>query len=67
MKNLKGGIEELVFNQYELLFKDYKGYDIGGINTDFLSSKRKSFIIEKSPELFDKLRSLSCMFHVLIL
>ena len=28
-------IEELVFDQYELLFKNYKGYSRGGINTKY--------------------------------
>ena len=48
-------IEKLVFDQYELLFKDYKGYSISGVNTDLISPKMKSFMIEKEEELVNRI------------
>ena len=48
------GIQHIVFNHYEVLFKNYKGYDLGGINTYLLSTKIKSYILEKNPELNSK-------------
>ena len=52
------GIEELVFDQYAELFKNYKGYDAGGINTYSLSTKIKKYIIEKNTVLIPKIRDL---------
>lgn len=49
-------IEKLVFDQYELLFKNYKGYSVSGINTDLLTSKLKSYIIDNKEGLVSKIQ-----------
>ena len=44
-------IENLVFDQYDSLFRNYKGYSVGDFNTELLSPKLKSFIIDKNEDL----------------
>ena len=52
------GIENLVFNQYEQIFLDYKGYSVGGLNLYPLSDKLKSFIFGITKELKAKIVDL---------
>lgn len=49
-------IETLLFDQYELLFKNYKGYSVSGINTDLISPRLKSFLIEKNDDLVTRIK-----------
>ena len=51
-------IEELLFDQYELLFKNYKGYSVGGINIDFLTPKLKAYLLEKNEDLVNRISGL---------
>ena len=51
-------IEDLVFNEYSEVFKDYKGYDVGGINTYLLPTKLKKYIIDKTTLLNNKIKDL---------
>lgn len=50
-------IEELVFNHYDLLFRNFKGYVVGGINTNVLSNKLNKYILDKRPELVDNINN----------
>ena len=44
-------IERLVFDQYELLFKNYKGYTVGGIDLELMSPKLKRYILSKEKDI----------------
>ena len=38
------------------MFKNYKGYSVGGINTDLISPKLKSYILEKNDGLISRIK-----------
>jgi hypothetical protein len=50
-------IEELVFNHYDLLFRNFKGYVIGGINTNIFSNKLNTYLLDKRPELVNNINN----------
>lgn len=50
-------IEQMVFDQSELLFKKYKGYTVGGINTELVSSKLKQYILSKEKDLISTIKA----------
>lgn len=51
-------IEEIVFDQYGLLYTSKKGYSVGNIDTEILSGKLKQYIINKEDELGLRVKDL---------
>ena len=55
-------IEEIVFDEYSLLFKNYKGYSSGDIDLSLLSPSINKCIIDKTPELTTNINNMKSYF-----